>query len=432
MSNFEPAKNIDDAWNAVDVLPLKPGDSRYMDCSPVRGDTLKQIKRMLKRHVKADRDLHLLFTGYRGNGKTTELFQLQNKIKPEFEVIYFDASQALDINNLTLSELLASIAKETVDGMKNAGYHLPEKLLDDVGNWFFEKILKKSKAVEAEVGAKADIGIPAWISLIIAKVFSSFKISTETREEMRRTLEKHITELIEKVNALLEEARTQVKNRHKGDLLFIMDSLDRLKPGLDRSLFLLEGEQLKGLHGHFIYVVPISLLYDEQASLLPFDENQLILPMIPIYKQGNAHNEHAPGIAHLKELLSKRLVLEEIFTQPDETVKELILASGGHLRDLMKLVGYACNETDDKITPDHANIAINKLVEEYKRVVRDEEYGHVVTAYQTQDPPNNEDNQKLIYNNVILVYREPDGTEWKDVHPVVVRNNKFQQALQKK
>ena len=118
-------------------------------------------------------------------------------------------------NNLTLSELLASIAKETVDGMNNAGYNLPEKLLDDVGNWFFEKILKKSESVAAEVGAKADIGIPAWISLIIAKVFSSFKISTETREEMRRTLEKHITELIEKLNALLEEARKQVKAKQK-------------------------------------------------------------------------------------------------------------------------------------------------------------------------------------------------------------------------
>lgn len=31
-----------------------------------------------------------------------------------------------------------------------------------------------------------------------------------------------------------------------------------------------------------------------------------------------------------------------------------------------------------------------------------------------------------INNNVILVYRESGETEWKDVHPAVVRNNKFQ------
>ena len=428
MSTFQPARNIDDAWSAVDVFPLKPGDPRYIDCSPVRGDTLSRIRRMLTRHVSAGRDLHLLFTGYRGNGKTTELFQLQSKIKHEYEVIYCDAAKSLDVNNLALSELLAAIAKETVDGMKQAGYHLPDKLLEDVGDWFFEKILKKSEGIAAEIGAKADIGIPAWMSAIVAKVYGSFKISTDTREEMRRTLEQHITELLEKVNALLEAAREQAKQNRKKDMLFILDSLDRLKSGLDRSLFLLSGDQLKGLHGHFIYVVPISLLYNEQASLLPFDE-QLSMPMLPIYKHGTDRHEHAVGIAHLRELLNKRLIFEEIFTEPEGTVHRLILASGGHLRDLMKLISIACNETDSKITPQYAEIAINQLVEDYKKVVRDEEYAQIVKVYQTQDTDNNNLNQKLTYNNVILVYRDPDGSEWKDVHPAVVRNNKFQQVL---
>ncbi len=98
----------------------------------------------------------------------------------------------------------------------------------------------------------------------------------------------------------------------------------------------------------------------------------------------------------------------------------------------MKILDYACNATDQKISIADATFAINKLVEEYKRVVRDEEYEQLVAAYQTQDPPNNEVNQKLIYSNINLVYCEQDGTEWKDVHPAVVRNNKFQQALQKK
>ncbi|GAK59073.1 helix-turn-helix, Fis-type [Candidatus Vecturithrix granuli] len=162
-------------------------------------------------------------------------------------------------------------------------YH-PEAFTEIVTHSLFEKILKKSETIEAEVGANAEIGIPAWIIAIIAKVFASFKISTETREELRRTMERYISELIEKVNALLDEARAQVKKHEKCDLLFIMDSLDSLKAGLDRSLFLLEGEQLKGLHGYFIYVVPISLLHDAQASLLPFDE-QLILPMIPTWNR---------------------------------------------------------------------------------------------------------------------------------------------------
>ncbi|ETW98381.1 MAG: hypothetical protein ETSY2_42915 [Candidatus Entotheonella gemina] len=103
--------------------------------------------------------------------------------------------------------------------------------------------------------------------------------------------------------------------------------------------------------------------------------------------------------------------------------------SGGHLRDLMRLIYYACNETDDKITHSHARTAINTLIRDYEMVVRDDEYVQLVEAYRTQNPPNNELSRKLIYNNVLLVYREPDATEWKDVHPAVIQNTKFQREF---
>jgi len=425
---FEPARNIDEAWSAVDEFPLEPGDERYVNCSEVRGDTLEQIKRMLQRHLKAKRDLHLLFTGYRGNGKTTELYQLQSSIKADYEVIYFDAAMELDINNLTLSDLLLAIAKETMDSMRKNNYDLAEKLLEDIGDWFFEKIFEKSKLIAAEAGAKAEVGIPKWVSFITAKVFSTIKMQTDDRETMRRKLERDITELIDKVNNLLISAREKVKEKNKKDLLFIMDSLDRLRSGLDKNLFMVNGNLLKQLQSNFIYIVPISLLYDEQARLLPFDEN-LILPMIPIYRKGVKRQINETGIKHLEAIIYKRLVPEKIFTRPSEIIRDLILASGGHLRDLMRLISYSCNETDDKITPENAKVGINKLIEDYKKVIRENDYEHAIKVYKTQDPPSNEINNKLIYNNVVLVYRNTDGTEWKDVHPAVVQNKKFQKAL---
>ncbi len=428
MTHFRPARDMDDAWIAVDEFPLKPGDPRYMDCSRVRGNTRKLITRYLKLHYKAGRDLHLLFTGYRGNGKTTELYQLQHDIKDEYEVVYFDASKELDVNNVTLSDLMLAIAKATFEQMNAAGYTLSKQLLEDVGTWFFEKVLEKSRKNSLVVGAQVEAGTPKWFSAIVAKAFSVVKMNTEEREVMRRTLERNVTELIEKVNALLTEARTLAKNNGKKDLLFLMDSLDRLRQGLEKNIFMADGALLKQLQCNFIYVVPISLMYNEQATLLPFDE-QLSLPMIPIFERGTERKEHHLGIGILKDLISKRLDLPQIFTDPDGIVKDLILCSGGHLRDLMKLISYACSLTDHSITPDIANAAMNKLMLDYEKVVRDEEYAHVVAVYNTQAPPNNEVNQKLIYNNVILVYRSDDETEWKDVHPAVVRNNKFQKAL---
>ncbi len=152
--------------------------------------------------------------------------------------------------------------------------------------------------------------------------------------------------------------------------------------------------------------------------------------MIPVYKKVMRHRVDESGVGFLEKLIGKRIEIPDIFVRPEETVRELILAGGGHLRDLMKLVSYACNETPDKIGPAHARTVINMLVKDYERVVRDEDYAHLVKAYRTQSPPNNAVNQKLIYINVILVYEEPGGADWKDVHPVVVRNSKFRQTMQ--
>lgn len=425
---FKPVSDIDSAPDAVLNYPLSPGDPRYIDCAKMRGcDTLKIIERKLKRKKKGY--LHLLFTGYRGTGKTTELYQLQDRFKKDYEVFYYDATGELDLTNCKLTDILMAIAKGVHEHMKAVNCPLPEKILQDVADWFFEKILEKEKTIAAEVGGKAEISSPKWFSFITAKIFSSVKLDTQEREIMRRKLEKNLSGLIEKINSLLETAENQLKAKGKKSLIFMMDSLDRLLKGIDKELFIANGYFFKKLNANFVFVVPISLLFDEQATLLDFD--RVILPMIPVFEKDTDHILHEENIEQLKKLIEKRIVLNQIFTNPEETLRELILTSGGHLRDLLKLIYDSCNETDDRVQPHHAKVAMNQLMEDYARVIQDDHYEHLVNIYRYQAPHNDAISQKLIYNNVILVYKQEDGTEWKDVHPVVVRNEKFQKALKK-
>ena len=370
---------------------------------------------------------YLLFSGYRGTGKTTELFQLQARFKQDYQVFYYDASRELDLLNCKMTDILMAIAKETHEKMKEAGYSLPEKVLKDVADWFFEKVLEKEKSIKAEAGGETEISSPKWFSFITARIFSGMKLETQNREIMRRKLENNLAELIEKINALLQCAEEQLKNHGKRGLIFMIDSLDRLRPGIDKELFIANGSFFKQLKGNFIFVVPISLLYDEQAPLLELDRE--ILPMIPVFKKGPKHVPHKDNIDQLKKLIEKRIVVNAIFTNPEETLKEFILTSGGHLRDLLRLIQEACSLTADRIEPSHAKIAMNRLTNDYERVVRDDQYLKLVKVYRDQAAPNDAANQNLIYNNVILVYQQQDGTEWKDVHPAVVRNDKFQITL---
>ncbi len=428
-NKFKPVSDINYVPNAVRNLPLVLGDPRYTDCAKLRGsDTVKNIVRELRRQKEGY--LHLLFTGYRGTGKTTELFQLQSRFQQDYEVFYYDASEKLDLTNCTVTDILMAIAKETHEHMEAAGYPLPGKILRDVADWFFEKVLEKEKDIVKKAGSKIKLSSPKWFGFIIAEIFGSIEVESKHREIMRRKLENNLYSLIKKINVLLKSAEKQLKAHGKKGLIFMMDSLDRLKEGIDKELFIASGRFFKQLKGNFIYVIPISLLYDEQASLLDFPQE--ILPMIPIFERETDHIPHKTNIQLLKELIEKRIVVDDIFTNPEETLTKIIMTSGGHLRDLMKLIHYACSETDDQINPNHAIIAMNKLKGIYEKVVRDDQYEHLVKIYYNQATPNDPVSQKLIYNNVILVYREKDGTIWEDVHPAVVRNKKFQKYLKDK
>ncbi|WP_156427922.1 hypothetical protein [Thiohalocapsa sp. ML1] len=95
---------------------LHPGDPRWVDFDPVRGDenVVALYARSLRR-AAADRPDFKLFTGHRGVGKTSELFRLQNILEapgdgqPGFVVVYCDVGDRLDVNDLDFPDLLVFV-----------------------------------------------------------------------------------------------------------------------------------------------------------------------------------------------------------------------------------------------------------------------------------------------------------------------------------
>ena len=424
-SVFQPGRNIQEAWNALDISPLSPDDPRYVDCSQVRGsDIIKQLEKRLNM-LQEEKYLHLLFSGYRGNGKTTELFQFMNRIERKYKTLYFNAQEELDINDLTFSDLLLGIAKMTAERMEAERMPLPDRLLKQVGEWFSERLIEKTTQVKGELEAQAGAGIPKWFSYITAKILGSIKASVDERKIIRQKLRQETTDLIKHVNNLLKGAREVVKQKLNKNFLIIIDNLDRLRQGLDADLFVHSGQLLRGLECNFISVVPISLFYQSSPTITPFDE-KLIMPMIPVRNRDGSPNEDA--IAHLCKLIEKRFVLDAILVEHEKTAREFILASGGHLRDLIRMLRDACYETDDKIDMTVAKKMINKLSEEYDMVVKEHQYRYLAKTYEEKDIETNDDTQSLIYNTVILIYQAADNSKWMDVHPVLVSRKKFQKA----
>lgn len=425
--NFEPAQSLREAAILLEVEPLKAGDSRYKNCAQARGvDVVEALYTKLDLH--RDSYFQLLFTGYRGDGKTTELFRFMNIIKDRYQPIYINSSSEFNLQNLTFPDFLLGLTRLVGERMEQLGLKLPETLLEKIADWFAQvvEVVERRKAadIRGEVGPR----IPKWFSFITGKLVATVKAGGEHRKTVRTELNNRLDTLIHLVNKLLDSVH-EISLAHSGlQPIIIFDNLDRLRPQLAHDLFHGNAMNLRDLRCHFIYVVPISLFYMQGANQIPFD--RLVMRMIPVRTKENTPNK--AGVGYISNLLEHRFVAESIMTEPDAILERLILATGGHLRDTVRLFHEACVEglmhPEKKITPEVADRVINGLGEWYKCEVKEEDYDHLIKTYVRKDSDNNERTQELIFSTVILVYDEK-GATWHDVHPALVQTQKFQEAL---
>ena len=140
----EPARTLRDAYNAVDpAMPLPSGDERYVDCTEVRGDE-DATTYLYNAITRSDRHTHQLFSGHRGCGKSTELLRLKARLETDgFAVMYFEADELLDLQDIVFSDLLLAIARQVETEMRERDLKFDDDLLKSVEHWFAEILYTK-------------------------------------------------------------------------------------------------------------------------------------------------------------------------------------------------------------------------------------------------------------------------------------------------
>lgn len=117
---------------------------------------------------------HVLFFGHTGSGKTTELRHYAEELsgRGKFFIVEVDITVTLDRNNLQYADTLMAMAQSLLQRLFDKGVTLPASALEDLKNWFDERVLsaEDSKEFSAEIrsGAKAELGLPFLIKLFTA------------------------------------------------------------------------------------------------------------------------------------------------------------------------------------------------------------------------------------------------------------------------
>lgn len=425
--SITPATNLDDAYRVCDPdEPLSATDPRYVDLSAARGtlNISSAIARKIRRCTGNSFHQQLL-TGHRGSGKSTELLRLQAALeKQDFFVIYFDVEELLDLGDLNYLDVLLCIAKEIERNLRENRISLNADLIRDLEDWFKEKIIEKQENHELsgnlKTAGEADVKIP-FIARLLASFTAEIKTASSRRSITREVLEREQAVFIEKLNALILDARNKVQQAGRQDLVLIVDGLEKTQYRLmsdgqstHAHLFVHHAEQLKAPCCHIIYTTPIFLVF---SANLGNDFDVLVMPMVKTDKE---------GVDRLRETIGKRLDIHQVFQSPG-LIDELIKLSGGVMRDLMRLIRFATETDQAKITQIEVDYAKQTLIREYDRLVRDNEIEQMRWVSSNQRVQGDDAYTRMLNLRIILEYQ--NGERWADLHPAVIEIPWVKKAL---
>lgn len=406
--------------------PLDPDDSHeFVPLNAARG-LFSEDKLLWELHVAGgelqefDDPMYMLFGGHRGCGKSTELKRLAKELHDprKYYVVFVDALAESDKNNLRYSDILFAQAKVLFTQLDASGISLDQVFLTSIEQWFSERIEKheslQSFAAEVRAGVTAKHGIP-FVGGLFASMSVSARDNTTHREELRTVIRNFFSEFAQAYNALIAHAEEKLQQHDLGrKLLFVIDGTDRLQGEDAQRFFIHDVHQLKQIRSNFIYCAPIDMLSESGVLRQHFSIQRL--PMIKLTEKGESDMLVGARDA-LRDLVTRR-VDSRLFDHPD-TIDYLIQYSGGHLRDLIRLMSLALAETMGKmaITRQIADAAIKQLTTDYRRLIHQDDY-HLLREIDAKGPeftPTSDTTRQLLYDLVLLEY----NSYWWQTHPVV-------------
>ena len=403
---------------------LSDQDPRYVDSQEARGSE-KTFTRLARKFgwdpvsdvFFAPYEKHILFFGHIGIGKTTELrrYALQLNGSRRFYVVEVDVLAKLDRNNLQYTEVLMAMAETLLERLHGDGFVLGAEALEPLQRWFGNVVetqtTTKELSAELKTVAEGGGGIPGLIKLL-ATFTAAFKTGSSQKSEWRREIRNDFTSLALAFNTLIRLAEDQLARKGRAEqLLFLIDGTDKMRGEDTQQFFVQDAEQLLAIKTLVIYTAPLHLKYDGRlGGKLDAD---IVLPMMKLYERDGGRFE--AGWRTMRRLLLLRA--DRCLFASDAEVDRLVEFSGGHPRELLRLLKLCCELAEDRIDASVVQTAIEKLAADYRYFLKPADYALLRTIDSNPvDGGNDEQAQELLHRLALLQYN--DGT-WRRSHPVV-------------
>jgi len=428
----DPLRDLYKSLSGKGALPLDPDDPYYV---PILQATPEKdpILMLWQRLDWSESESVNLLTGFRGNGKSTELRRLKRLLENDSGANFFLVNMAdflLMTKPLELSDFVLSLmtalgqAVERDTGLRALTHSYWERL---------QRFLTSEVQLEKFELDLKDVGAPAKLGL-------KLKNEPDFKERVQTHLRGHLSRLIEDaeeyVVGLVDAIRHQARDPDL-KVVLLVDSVEQLRGvGTEATkvhdsvvdLFSGQAASLAFPKIHVVYTIPPYLSALSQNLGRALGGHPIVSwPNVHVRSQDGTRDDTGLGI--MEDIVDRRHTGWRDIVPP-ATLRQLAVCTGGDLRDFFRLVRECviALKTVRSAQPDAAldEGLVSRVQEQLRNEllpIAEDDARWLSRIHETKDAslPTTDALPALarfLDGNLIMNYL--NGEPWNDVHPLLV------------
>lgn len=436
---------LKDIYNRLDEnKALKPEDANYAELyQPVYSHPgCEDPVELMHQHISfSEVESIQLFSGFRGSGKSTELFRLKKRLEEEgYVVLYADSLDYVSQSDeIDIGSLLTVIAGALSDSLE-------EKFgVDSVHESFWRRFthyLTTTTVEISQISVKAEAANPLPELLGELKggidVKANLKDNPSFRQKVNQVLLKRLGALKEEVDDFVSKSVAAIQGkRGKGTrVVFLFDSLEQVRgdayteEAVTRSFGAVFSKHypkmLRLPYLHVVYTVPPWLQFSS-----PNTARTLMVPCVRQWNNDADRTVCDEGFAALHSLAARRFgkggyarVFGASSDEPHPNARKIIAACGGHFKDLLYMFRQVLLRAKElPVSEDIVGAAISDMRGHLLPIaVEDAHWLKKIgdlrdVALPTAKPEDVQRLTRFLDNHFVLYLK--NGSAWYDIHPLI-------------